>query len=144
MSEARPEGAAADLAGQGGLPSPNLEPNLGPEAAFAALLRQGRFCLQRSRSTGRYAFYPRVALPGTGETDLEWVDAAGTGTVYAITVKRDRSGSGNIALIDVDEGVRMMSRIEGVETLPIGARVRARIAEIDGAPAVVFDPAGPA
>ena len=121
-------------------PGPEIA-GLGPEAAFNALLQQGRFCIQRSRSTGRHTFYPRIAIPGTGETDLEWVEPAGTGTVYAVTVKRDRSGDSNIAIIELDEGVRMMSRIEGVETLPVGARVRARIAEIDGAPAVVFDPA---
>ena len=34
----------------------------------------------------------------------------------------------------------MMTRIDGVETLPIGARVRARIVEADGAPLVVFVP----
>jgi uncharacterized OB-fold protein len=44
-----------------------------------------------------------------------------------------------VALVQLDEGPRMMSRIEGVETAPIGARVRARIAVIDDAPAVVFD-----
>lgn len=32
-----------------------------------------------------------------------------------------------------------MTRIEGVETAPIGTRVRARIAEIEGESAVVFD-----
>ena len=105
-----------------------------------ALLRQGRFLIQRSRSTGRHVFYPRVAMPGTGETDLEWVEPAGTGTVYAITVMRERGGNRNVAIVELDEGVRMMTRIEGTETLPVGARVRARVTEIDGTPAVVFDP----
>lgn len=112
----------------------------GPEAEYLALLKDGKFRIQRSRSTGRHVFYPRVAVPGTGETDLEWVEPAGTGTVYAITVKREREGASNIAIVELDEGVRMMSRIEGVESLPIGARVRARIAEIGGEPAIVFDP----
>lgn len=112
----------------------------GPEAEYRAHLLAGRFMLQRSRSTGRYVFYPRVLIPGTGERDLEWVAAGGGGTVYAITVNRAREGSYNVALIDLDEGPRMMSRVEGVETVPIGARVRARIVEEDGAPLVVFDP----
>ena len=68
------------------------------------------------------------------------MQASGRGTVYAITVNRTREGAYNIALIDLDEGPRMMSRIERVETLPIGARVRARIIEEDGSPLVVFDP----
>lgn len=96
--------------------------------------------LQRSRSSGRHTFYPRVAIPGTGERDLEWVEANGGGTVYAITVNRTREGAYNIALIDLDEGPRMMSRVEGVETAPIGTRVRARIIQEDGAPLVVFEP----
>jgi uncharacterized OB-fold protein len=112
---------------------------LGPEAQYQAFLQQGRFMLQRSRSSGRHVFYPRVAIPGSGETDLEWVEALGTGTLYAITVNRSRQGSHNVALIDLDEGVRMMSRIEGRETAPIGSRVRARIVDESGVAGVVFD-----
>ncbi len=112
---------------------------LGPEAQFKAYLAEGRFMIQRSRSTGRHVFYPRIAVPGSGETDLEWVAASGDATIYAITVNRAREGSHNIALVDLAEGPRMMSRIEGVETAPMGARVKARIAAIDGEPALVFD-----
>jgi len=97
--------------------------------------------IQRSRSTGRHVFYPRVAALGTGERDLKWVPASGLGTVYSITVNRFRDGARNVALIDLAEGPRMMSRVEGVETLPTGARIRARIAGTRDEPAVVFDPA---
>jgi uncharacterized protein len=34
---------------------------LGPEAQYRAYLAAGRFRIQRSRSTGQYGFYPRVA-----------------------------------------------------------------------------------
>ena len=116
----------------------------GPEAEYRAHLRDGRFMLQRSRSTGVHTFYPRVAIPGTGEQDLEWVAASGLATVYAITVNRARDGSYNLALVDLDEGPRMMTHIDGVETVPIGTRVRACIVEQDGAPLVVFVPERPA
>lgn len=36
---------------------------LGPEAQFKPFLAEGRFMIQRSRSTGQHVFYPRVALP---------------------------------------------------------------------------------
>jgi uncharacterized OB-fold protein len=117
---------------------------LGPEAQFKAYLAEGRFMIQRSRSTRRHVFYPRVAVPGSGETDLEWVPASGDGTLYAITVNRTREGNYNIALVDLAEGPRLMSRIDGVDTAPIGARVKARIASIDGEPAIVFDVANQA
>lgn len=114
----------------------------GPEAQYRSFLKAGRFMIQRSASTGRYIFYPRVVLPGTGETDLEWVEASGLGTVYSITVNRARDASYNIALVELDEGPRLLSRIEGVETAPIGTRVKARISELNGEPAIVFDVIG--
>ena len=111
----------------------------GPEEQYRAYLSEGRFMIQRSRSSGRYVFFPRVAEPGSGRNDLEWVEASGLGTVYSITVNRTRAGDYNVALVELDEGPRLMSRVEGVETVPIGTRVKARIVEIDGEPAVVFD-----
>ncbi|HLT76165.1 MAG TPA: OB-fold domain-containing protein [Ferrovibrio sp.] len=119
------------------MPRPATGP--GPEAEYRAFLSQGRFMIQRSVSTGQYVFYPRVAAPGSGATDLEWVEASGLGRIYSITVNRARTGDYNIALVELDEGPRLMTRIEGVETAAIGTRVRARIAELGGEPAVVFD-----
>ena len=113
--------------------------HLGPEARFKAYLGQGRFMIQRSRSTGAYVFYPRIAAPGGGETDLEWVPASGEGVIYAITVNRTREGAHNVALVDLAEGPRLMTRIEGVETAPIGARVLARIAAGEAGPLLVFE-----
>jgi len=111
----------------------------GPEAQFKAFLKQGRFMIQKSRSTGEHVFYPRVAAPGSGVTDLDWVDASGAGTIYSITVGRSKAGSQNIAIVELAEGPRLMTRIEGVETAPIGAKVKARIIDADGEPAIVFD-----
>lgn len=119
------------------MPRPATGP--GPEAEYRAFLSQGRFMIQRSVSTGQYVFYPRVAAPGSGATDLEWVEASGLGRIYSITVNRARTGDYNIALVELDDGPRLMTRIEGVETAAIGARVRARIAELGGEPGVVFD-----
>jgi uncharacterized OB-fold protein len=117
----------------------------GPEAIFKAHLAEGRFMIQRSASTGLHVFYPRVVVPCSGEADLEWVEAGGEGTVYATTVTRRRAEQGgdyNVALVDLDEGPRMMSRVVGVEPVDviIGMKVRAKIDELNGAPAVLFEP----
>lgn len=111
---------------------------LGPQAAYEAHLAAGRFMIQKAASTGEYVFWPRVATPA-GATDLEWVEAKGTGTIYAITVNRARGGSWNVALVDLDEGVRMMSTLPDVETAAIGARVKARVENAEDGPRVVFD-----
>lgn len=117
----------------------------GPDARFEEYLAQGRFMIQRSATTGAYVFPPRVAAPGSGERDLEWVEASGLGAVYSTTVVRQRpekGGDHNVALVDLDEGPRMMSRVTGVapEEVRIGMRVRARVGEIGGLPAVLFEP----
>jgi len=117
---------------------------LKPDEDFRRFLGEGRFMIQRSLETGAFVFFPRVAEPGTGAA-LEWVQASGRGTVHATTVVRRKppEPSYNVALIDLEEGPRMMSRVEGVEpdAVVIGMAVRAAIAEQDGEPVVVFTPA---
>ena len=110
----------------------------GPEATYNAYLAEGRFMIQRAKSTGEYVFYPRVVTP-SGAADLEWVEAKGTGTLYAITVNRSRQGAWNVALVDLDEGVRMMSTLPDVETAEIGTPLIARIETAEDGPRVVFD-----
>jgi uncharacterized protein len=114
-----------------------------PEREYFAHLAQGRFMLQRSRSRGDYVFYPRVAAPSSGATDLEWVEVSGLGTVYSATLIRQKppAENYNVVLVELDEGPRMISRVEGMVAVTIGLRVRARIAHQDGAPLVVFVPA---
>lgn len=116
-----------------------------PDAEFRAFLEEGRFMLQRSRQTGAFIFYPRVAEPVTGCMDLDWVEASGRGVVHSTTVVRQRPPAAhyNVALIDLEEGPRMMSRVEGVdpEAVTIGMAVKARIATTEDGPLLVFDPA---
>ena len=120
-----------------------MAPPIHPEQDYFAFLEQGRFMLLRERSSGRHIFYPRVAEPGTGSTDLEWVEASGAGTVYSTSVMRERppKPSYNVALIDLDEGPRMMSRVDGLapEAVRIGMRVKARIIREDDAALLVFE-----
>jgi len=119
-----------------------------PEEDFQRFLSEGRFMLQRSRSSARYVFYPRVAEPVTGNTDLEWVQASGHGTVYSTTVVRQKppAASYNVALIDLAEGVRMMSRVEGIspEAIRIGMPVKAKIIRENERALLVFEPSASA
>ena len=118
---------------------------LSPETEYQNFLAEGSFRIQRSRTSGRHIFYPRVIEPGTGSTDLEWVEASGRGTVYTTTVIRQKppTPNYNLALIELAEGPRMMSRVVGVapEQVKIGMPVRAKIVQEDGQPLVVFEPA---
>lgn len=115
---------------------------LQPEAEWQAHLAAGRFMLPQSRTTGRHVFYPRTLIPGSGETDLDWVPASGMGRVYSTTVVRKKppEPSYNVALIDLDEGPRLMATVVGLaaEAVTIGQRVQAEIIEQDGARLLVF------
>ena len=116
-----------------------------PEAEWRAHLAEGRFMIQRSPSTGGHVFYPRIAEPGTGADDLEWVEASGDGTVHAVTVvrKKDPAESYTVVLVDLAEGPRLMSRVDGVpvDEVKIGMAVRASIISEEDKPLLVFVPA---
>ena len=116
----------------------------GPERRFYDFLKEGKFMIQRSKSSGAYNFYPRVLEPGTGAADLEWVEASGDGVVYATTVNRQRPEKGgdyNICLVDLAEGPRMMSRVVGIEPaeVKVGMKVKAKVDKIGDHDAVVFE-----
>jgi uncharacterized OB-fold protein len=62
------------------------------------------------------------------------------GVVYATTVVRPRGEEPyNVCLVDLDDGVRVMGRVEGLapQDVTIGLRVQGRAGE-DGV--VVYDP----
>jgi uncharacterized OB-fold protein len=116
-----------------------------PLAVYQAALDRGKLAYQWSPESGKVVFYPRVICPFTGSDRLEWRVSAGLGTVYATTVTHPREGAPyNVALIDCDEGFRLMSRVESVapETVQIGMRVRFRVHRPGGdePPYPVFEP----
>jgi uncharacterized OB-fold protein len=116
-----------------------------PLATYIAHLKRGELGYQFSPSTRQVVFYPRVIAPKTGAADLEWRVSQGLGTVHATTVVHPQQGGPyNVCLVDVDEGFRMMSRIEDIEPshVKIGMRVRFRVHTPDGDedPYPVFTP----
>jgi acetyl-CoA acetyltransferase/uncharacterized OB-fold protein len=118
----------------------------GVQARHQAELAAGRFVIQRCRSCGEAIYYPREVCPHCGSEDLRFEAPAGTGTVHAATTVRRKTEDGgdyNVALIDLDEGVRLMSRVEGLapQDVKIGQRVRARVQVKDGKGLVLFDAA---
>jgi uncharacterized protein len=117
-----------------------------PLAQHIAHLKRGELGYQFSPSLGRAVFYPRVIAPETGAADLEWRVSQGLGTVHATTVVHPRQGDPyNVCLVDVDEGFRMMSRVEEVPAaaVKIGMRVKFRVHTPvgDEDPYPVFTPA---
>ncbi len=122
----------------------------GPESLYQRYLAAGELRIQRCDKCEKHIFYPRYLCPACGSSSLSWIRSSGAGTVYSTTVMRQRPESGgdfNVALIELNEGPRLMSRVEGVapDKVRIGMAVRARIAD-DGQQGLflVFEPAGDA
>lgn len=122
-----------------------------PEKEYLEHLAGGRFLLQRRRGAshetggaGGWVFPPRMAQPGTGAPELDWMEPSGLGTVYATTVVRQKPPATdyNIALVDLAEGVRMMARVDGLapQDVTIGLAVKARVVRENDQPLVVFFP----
>ena len=117
-----------------------------PLAVYQAHLDKGELAYQWSPEVGRAVFYPRMIAPKTGAADLEWRISKGIGTVHATTVVHPQQGTPyNVCLVDVDEGFRMMSRVENIAptSVKIGMRVKFRVhtPEGDEDPYPVFTPA---
>jgi len=130
-------------------PIPNVADRLAasPLEQYRAHLARGTLAYQVDED-GRALFYPRVAAPAGYRGQLRWAASAGLGTVHATTYILPKGAPAyNVALIDMDEGFRLMSRVESIppEQVRIGMRVKVRIqpAEGDEDPYPVFDPAEP-
>ncbi|MCB1474772.1 MAG: OB-fold domain-containing protein [Rhodobiaceae bacterium] len=97
-----------------------------PMAHYQKRLEAGELAYQFSPKAGRAIFYPRIACPYTGSTNLEWRKSSGRGTIYTLTkLFPSNARSYAVALVDMLEGFRLMTRIVDAtaEDVEIGARV---------------------
>jgi uncharacterized OB-fold protein len=113
------------------VPTPIANP--GPDLVYRDALAAGTFKLQRCDACQAHIFYPRHLCPNCGSSAISWVAASGKGTVYSTTMIRQRpeaGGNKNLCIVELAEGPRMMSRIEGIaaEEVKIGMAVTAEIA----------------
>jgi hypothetical protein len=119
----------------------------GPDAHYATELAAGRWQVQRCNACAKPIFYPRVMCPACGSDDYNWFAPSGRGVVYSTTVMRRPAKAGgdlHLCLVDLEEGFRVMSRVEDVDpaSVAIGDRVTATISTAGDAPLVVFRKAG--
>jgi uncharacterized protein len=98
---------------------------MSPRARFLHHCAQGELAFQRGAS-GQAVFPPRLVAPaGVGEP-LRWAVSTGQGRVHSLTLVHPRDAAPfALALVDLNEGFRMMSRVDADDpsTVAIGARV---------------------
>lgn len=100
-------------------------------APFLAAARDGRLVLPRCTHCAAIHFYPRPFCPACHGTEFEWVQSTGKGRVKSFTIVHERINGTRIptsmlAVVQLDEGVSMLSRLVGTPVRS-GARVEVRI-----------------
>jgi uncharacterized OB-fold protein len=107
----------------GNLPAPVVNADSAPYWQGA---RDNKLLLQRCSDCGTLRFFPRYLCTECGSDNTGWVEATGRGTVHSFTVVhraafpefQERTPY-VVALIDLEEGPRMMSNIVGADSLEV-------------------------
>lgn len=93
----------------------------------------GRLLIQHCGGCGHYQFYPRIVCRHCGAAEPAWVEASGRGVIASFTVVRRPISEAYaapyvVALVDLEEGPRMMSNIVSAvqDDLQIGMAVSLR------------------
>ena len=101
-------------------------------AKFWSAAAEGMLLVPRCTACTRTFWHPRPRCPYCGSGRVDWITSTGKGMIHTFTVVRQ---SGDpffrtrlpyaVAMIDLDEGVRLMSNIveTPLEALRIGLRV---------------------
>ena len=113
--------------------------------------REGKLVLQFDRNTGKPQFWPRPVSIHSGSTDQEWREVSGNGTLYAWTEVHvpvpglEEFAPYVLAAVELDEGVRVMSRLINVAASELTPGMAVQIAWeklSDEISLYVFEPAG--
>jgi len=119
---------------------------------FWSAAREHQLVLQRCARCNRVRYYPTVRCPHCHGADAAWEPMSGAGTVYSYSVVHRALAPGFservplvVVIVDLDEGVRMMSNVVGCDpdAVTIGMPVRVTWEDVDDAHTLpVFEPRG--
>lgn len=101
--------------------------------------REGELRLQRCDDCGKVYFPPRPFCPGCASREVRVFKASGRGILYSYVINH-RAAPGfeppySIAVVELDEGPRMMTNIVGTPQTP-------EALQLDMPVEVVFEPVG--
>jgi uncharacterized protein len=106
-------------------PGSRAIPKPSPETApYWEAASRGELCIQRCAACRDYYFYPRPSCPHCGSLDVEWVRVSGKGRLHSYLINHvpgpgfEDRGPYAIAIVELEEGPRLMSNIVGVENTP--------------------------
>lgn len=87
---------------------------------------EGKLVIRQCNSCGVLHFMPRYVCPKCWSDDLSWIEASGKGKVHSFSIIRRASDPAFaplvpyvVALIDLEEGPRMMANILGPDAADV-------------------------
>jgi uncharacterized OB-fold protein len=101
-------------------------------ARYWAAAANGVLLVPKCVECARTFWHPRPRCPHCGSNRVDWIESAGRGAIHTFTIVRQTSDSFfrtqlpyAVAMIDLDEGVRLMSSVvqTPLDALRIGMRV---------------------
>ena len=108
-------------------PLPKSDPVTKP---FWDSLDRGAMEIQRCDACSSYVFYPRALCPGCGSRDLAWMPVSGRGRIHSFTIVHRPTNAAFkgdapyvVALVELEEGCRMMSNVVSVEADPAHVKI---------------------
>ena len=94
----------------------------------------GKLLIKHCDECGRDFFYPRAHCPFCWSSSTSWKEASGLGKVYTFTIVRQNDLPPFkerlpyvVAIVELDEGVRMTSNIEGIAPEEVRCDMRVRV-----------------
>jgi uncharacterized OB-fold protein len=88
-------------------------------------LREGKLMLPRCHDCGHVFFYPRAVCPRCGSRAIAWTQASGRGRLHAFGIAQQSFNRAYrvkppyvLAMIELEEGPRMLSNLVNVEPDP--------------------------
>ncbi|MFN8524482.1 MAG: OB-fold domain-containing protein [Chloroflexota bacterium] len=108
-------------------PLPTPDPVTKP---FWDSVKAHRMMLQKGSKSGKFVFYPRAISPYDPDEELVWTPVSGRGVVHAFTIPHrhpvqafTKDGPYVVALIELEEGAKMLTNLVGVAANPDAVKV---------------------
>lgn len=117
------------------IPRPLID---GDSRHFWEGLQKNKLFIQECQDCKKYIFYPRSICPNCFSEQISWIQSKGFGHIYSYTVVHHAYGPFKeqtpfvVAIVELNEGVRMMTRILGDRAqVSIGIPVEITYKKID-------------
>ena len=103
---------------------------------------EGRLLVKRCTACGEFHHYPRDLCPYCLSDATEWVEAAGSGTVYSYSTMGQGEAAYTLAYVTLAEGPTMLTNLVGADPagFAIGQRVKVVFTPTDGHALPMFTP----